>query len=234
MVSAICPYCHILLVEADDNSLANLGRAVNQAVRLNANVVSNSYGGVEFRGQMSLASFYNHPGHVIVASAGDDGYGTQIPAAFNTVTAVGGTTLRHANNARRWLETVWDGTGSGCSDFISKPSWQSDRGCVNRTVNDVSAVADPRTGVAVYDSYGMPGWLVFGGTSAAAPIIAGVYALGGNASEVTGSYLYSHRAYLYDVTRGRNGSCDVPYLCTAGVGYDSPTGLGTPMGTDAF
>jgi len=238
MVSAICPNCHILLVEADDDSFDNLGRAVNEAANLHANEISNSYGGSEFKGETSFASFYNHPGHVIVVSSGDGGYsgGTQIPAAFSTVTAVGGTTLERANNTRGWSETVWSGTGSGCSVFISKPSWQEDNGCAHRTLNDVSADADPSTGVSVYDSYGASRsrWLVFGGTSVSAPIIAAVYALSGNASSITGSYPYSHRTFLYDVTAGSNDSCDVSYLCTAGVGYDGPTGLGTPRGTGAF
>jgi subtilase family serine protease len=101
-------------------------------------------------------------------------------------------------------------------------------------LNDVSADADPRTGASVYDSYGESGWLVFGGTSMSAPIIAGVYALSGNASKVTGSYPYSHTTSLYDITTESNGSCDISYLCTAEVGYDGPTGLGTPQGTGAF
>ncbi len=237
MVSAICPKCHILLVEADDDAFDNMATAVHEAVTLKANEVSNSYGGDEFSGEeTSLASFYDYPGHVVTASAGDNGYGTLVPAAFNTVTSVGGTTLQRASNTRKWSETVWSGTGSGCSDFISKPSWQTDEGCSNRTHNDVSAVANPYTGVSVYDTYNskMPGWLIVGGTSVSAPIIASVYALAGNASRVTyGSYPYSHRKYLYDITSGSNGACDT-YLCTAEKGYDGPTGLGTPNGTMAF
>src|SRR5207244_2373404 len=114
---------------------------------------------------------------------------------------------------------------------VSKPSWQTDTGCAKRTVADVSAVADPNTGVAVYDSYGSGGsnWLVFGGTSVASPIIAGTYALGGNTASLTsGSYPYSHRSSLFDVVGGSNGSCSPSYLCTAVAGYDGPTGLGTP------
>ncbi|HWS82873.1 MAG TPA: S8 family serine peptidase [Ktedonobacteraceae bacterium] len=203
VVSAVCPNCHILLVEADDDSFSNLGRAANEAALLNANVVSNSYGGSEYSGERSLAPFYSHPGHVIVASSGDSGYsaGTQIPAAFNTVTSVGGTTLKRASNARGWSETVWSDTGSGCSTYIAKPSWQRDTGCRNRTLNDVSADADPSTGVSVYDSYGQSGWLVYGGTSVSAPIIASIYALSGNASSVFyGSYPYSHKTSLYDIS----------------------------------
>ena len=235
MVSAICSKCHILLVEANDNSFNNLGKAVNEAVKLQANEVSNSYGGSEFSSEASFASFYNHPGHVITASSGDSGYGSQIPAAFNTVTSVGGTTLNRANKARGWSEQVWSGTGSGCSGFIPKPGWQSDTGCNHRALNDVSADANPSTGVAVYDTFHESGWLVFGGTSVSSPIIASVYALAGNAGSVTyGSYPYSHKTGLFDVISGSNGSCGGSYLCTAKVGYDGPTGLGTPKGTSSF
>ena len=118
---------------------------------------------------------------------------------------------------------------------LGKPGWQSDTGCNHRALNDVSADANPSTGVAVYDTFHESGWLVFGGTSVSSPIIASVYALAGNAGSVTsGSYPYSHRTGLFDVTSGSNGSCGGSYLCTAKVGYDGPTGLGTPKGTSSF
>jgi subtilase family serine protease len=101
-------------------------------------------------------------------------------------------------------------------------------------VADVSAVADPNTGVAVYDTYRTSGWLVFGGTSVSAPIIASVYALAGNAGSINGSYPYSHTSSLFDVTSGSNGSCGSSYLCTAKIGFDGPTGNGTPNGTGGF
>jgi subtilase family serine protease len=151
------------------------------------------------------------------------------------VTAVGGTTLNKASTSRGWSETVWSGAGSGCSAYIPKPSWQTDSGCSRRTVADVAADADPNTGVSVYDTYHETGWLVFGGTSVASPIIASVYALAGNAGSVTyGSYSYSHLSSLFDVTSGSNGSCGGSYLCTGGVGYDGPTGNGTPDSTGGF
>jgi subtilase family serine protease len=236
MASAICPKCHILLVEASSASFASLGTSVNTAVRLGANTVSNSYGGNESSGETSYASYYNHPGHIITASAGDSGYGAQVPAAYNTLVAVGGTSLTRSSTTRGWSETVWSGTGSGCSSYISKPSWQHDSGCSRRTIADTSAVADPNTGVSVYDTYGgVGGWLVFGGTSVSSPIIASVYALAGNASSTNAaSSLYSHTSNLYDVTSGSNGSCGGSYLCTGKVGYDGPTGLGTPHGVGAF
>src|SRR5438067_11744829 len=183
MASAICPSCKILLVEATTNSFANLAAAVDRAVAMGATVVSNSYGGSEYSGEVSDQAHFNHPGVAITVSSGDNGYGVEFPAASQYVTAVGGTTLRRDASARGFSETVWSGAGSGCSAYISKPSWQTDAGCSRRTVTDVAAVADPNTGVAVYDTYRLHpgGWLVFGGTSVAAPIIGGVYALAGNA-----------------------------------------------------
>src|SRR5438552_380289 len=153
MVSAIAPNSHILLVESTSAAFGDLGRAVDMAVRLGATEVSNSYGGKETaKDARDMARYYNHPGVVITASSGDSGYGVQFPAAYNTVVAVGGTTLSRAKNARGWTESAWSGSGSGCSQYISKPTWQKDTGCQQRTVADVSAVADPDKGVAVYNS----------------------------------------------------------------------------------
>ena len=244
MVSAICPKCHILLVEATTNSFTNLAASVNEAAVLGATEISNSYGGPEFSTESTLASSYNHPGIPITVSTGDGAFpaGPQVPAAFSTVTAVGGTNLQVASSARGWKEAAWftstnEGAGSGCSLYIAKPAWQTDSGCANRTIGDVSAVADPATGVSVYDTYVYGGWLVFGGTSASAPIVAGIYALAtgkGASSHINNaSYIYAHRK-LWDVKKGSTGSCGGSYLCTAITGYDGPTGLGTPKGSKAF
>lgn len=157
-----------------------------------------------------------------------------------------------AGNTRGWTETAWSGSGSGCSAFEPKPAWQHDPGCARRTVADVSADADPATGLGVYDTYnscgsnalcdllisfglvqGADGWVQVGGTSLSSPVIASVYALAG-AAVTAGSYPYSHTGSLFDVTSGSNGSCGGSYLCTSGPGYDGPTGLGTPNGTGAF
>jgi subtilase family serine protease len=237
MVSAICPKCNILLVEANDNSLDNLAKAVDRAAQLKANVINNSYGGAEASDQSNFDSSYTHPGIAITAASGDNGYGVSYPATSPHVTAVGGTSLSKASNGRGWDETAWSGAGSGCSGVFGKPSWQKDSGCNMRTIADVSADADPNTGVAVYDSFasnGMSSWLIFGGTSVSAAIISGVYALAGNASKINdASFAYSHTNSLNDVTSGSNGNCG-NYLCNAGSGYDGPTGLGTPNGTGAF
>ncbi|MFF3965103.1 peptidase S8 [Streptomyces griseorubiginosus] len=243
MVSAIAPNAHILLVEATSPTMANLGKSVNEAVALGAKFVSNSYGGSESSSDTSYdSSYFNHPGVAITASAGDEGYGAEYPAASKYVTSVGGTALSTASNARGWTESVWktsstEGTGSGCSAYDAKPTWQTDTGCTKRMISDVSAVADPATGVSVYDSYGITaGWYTFGGTSAAAPIIASVYALAGTpgSSDYPAQYPYKHTSALNDVTSGNNGTCTTSYFCTARSGYDGPTGWGTPEGVSAF
>ncbi len=259
MVSAICPKCHILLVEANSADEAtvmsnpvqhsDLGAAVDTAVNLGATEVSNSYGSAGPEPDQTFWDhYYDHPGVAITASAGDEDYGTIWPAASPYVTAVGGTELvKDATTARGWSESVWgsalpgtlpneaQGSGSGCSLWEPKPAWQHDAGCSGRTVADVSAVAD---GVAIYDSsVEIGGWGVVAGTSISSPIIASVYALAGNASKVVaGSYSYSHLKGLNDVTVGSNFTPTTlcGYLCQAGPGYDGPTGNGTPNGISGF
>jgi len=238
-VHAICQNCKILLVEASSASFADLGTAENEAVTLGATAISNSWGGSEYTSETSdEASYFHHPGVAITAAAGDAGYGVEFPAASQYVTAVGGTTLNLNSNGSYGSESVWSGTGSGCSQYEPKPAWQHDAGCSKRTVNDVGADADPNTGAAVFDSVrysGQSGWFQVGGTSLATPLIAAVYALAGTAtSDVYGSAPYGNAGLLHDVTTGSDGSCSGSYLCTAGVGYDGPTGLGTPNGVGAF
>lgn len=242
MVSAIAPNAHIILVEAKSANMTDLGTSVNTAVKLGAKFVSNSYGGSESSSDTTYdANYFNHPGVAITVSSGDGGYGVEYPAASKYVTSVGGTSLTRASNTRGWTESVWstsstEGAGSGCSKYDTKPAWQTDSGCANRTVADVSAVADPATGVAVYQTYGASGWTVYGGTSVASPLIAAVYADAGTPG--TGTYpasdIYGHTGSLYDVTTGATASCSPAYLCTGEVGYDGPTGWGTPDGLTAF
>jgi subtilase family serine protease len=236
MASAICPGCSILLVEANSASLANLAAAVNRAAAMGAHVISNSYGGSE-SGSQNTEQLYNYAGIAVTASSGDDGFGVEFPASSPHVTAVGGTTLkRAAGTTRGFTETAWSGAGSGCSTVYAKPTWQKDAGCAKRTVADVSAIADPNTGVAVFGPSGRgnrSAWLVFGGTSVAAPLVAGVYGVNDTAVNF-GSDPYRHTANLNDVTSGTNGRCTASYLCTAVAGYDGPTGLGTPKGVTAF
>jgi subtilase family serine protease len=251
----ICQNCRILLVEASSASMTDLGTAVNTAVAKGANVVSNSYGSYPMQSASAggAASYYAHPGHAIVVSAGDSGFGPAFPADLNTVVAVGGTNLQLGAGNTYGGETVWnngpgqDATGSGCDNASAARAWQlaltnwASTGCGSfRAMNDVSADADPYTGAAVYDS--AYGWMQVGGTSLAAPIIAGVYGLAANSSTVTypASLLYAHASSLHDVTSGNdlpgNASltCSMPLQCNAGIGYDLPTGLGTPDGTAGF
>jgi hypothetical protein len=260
MISAICPNCRILLVEASfdpanipnsyDPGITQFAAAEDAAVALGAKFISNSWGGPESAGDQAYNSAFQHPGVAITVAAGDDGYGVSYPASTQFVTSVGGTSLLPATGkSRSWTESAWSETGSGCSAIQAKPAWQtaddtSPDGCLTRTDNDVSAVADPNTGVWIYDTYPYLGetldWQSIGGTSAASPIIAAVYALAGTPKPGTypASYLYQkgHPAHLYPVTSGTNGWCETyrAYLCHGKPGYNAPAGLGTPDGTSAF
>ena len=235
MVSAACPNCRIVLVQGTDALVSNLAAAVNTAASLGANAISNSYGLTESSSLSSYDSAYHHPGLAVTASTGDSGYGVQFPANSAWVTAVGGTSLSKASNSRGWTETAWSGAGSGCSAITAKPNWQTDTLCARRAVADASAVADPNTGASVYGptSSTASGWMIIGGTSLSAPFIAGVYGVNGGTAN-SGSDPYAHTSALFDVTSGKNGSCGRTYFCTSVVGYDGPTGLGTPNGTGAF
>ena len=264
MVSAACPNCKILLVEAKSANLGDLGIGVDTAVSLGAVAVSNSYGSEEYSTSGSTWNgYYNHPGVAIVAATGDCGFNcvptspsgfhahVQYPAASQYVIAVGGTSLRRDSSARGWTESAWGnssgygfgGPGSGCS-YEPKPSWQLDAACgSHRTQSDISAVAHPTTGVTVFNN---GQWYVgIGGTSAASPIIAAAVALAGApaAGSYPASYLYAHSANLNDVIGGNNdvtwngtpNACPSgSYLCNGVAGYDGPTGLGTLNGTGAF
>lgn len=241
MASAACPNCKLLLVEADDNGVKNLGQAVAQAAKQGATVITTPYGFVEYSGALADGSYYDQPGVPITAPSGNNGFGNTVgkqlvPAAYATVTAVGGTALYRDSSARGWAETTWSGSGSGCSVYLPKPAWQPKGACgTKRTVADTAAVADLNTPVAVYDSYGNGGWVASAGTPAAAALVAGVYALAGNGDVITpGKQLYANGGRLFDVTTGSNGTCAAAELCKARKGYDGPTGLGTPNGIGAF
>jgi len=236
MVSAACPNCTIDLIEANSAYSSDLQTAEAEAVTLGAHVVSNSWGCPGASNPCGLtASDFDVAGVEILASAGDGGYGVQLPAGLPTVVAVGGTVL--SKSGTTYSEAAWHGTGSGCVTGITKPSWQHDSGCTSRTMNDVAAVA---YNAAEYDSYGYGGWFTVGGTSVASPLLGGVFGLAGNASSLDaakGFWTLKKKAYkkeLHDITTGNNGSCSPTYLCTAGKGYDGPTGWGTPNGIKAF
>jgi hypothetical protein len=245
-VSAICPNCHILLVETLSDYVRSLEAGENTAARLRANEISNSWGGSEY--EASSAAF-THPGIAITAAAGDSGAGAQQPCSFSTVVCVGGTKLVQSGTPRGWTESVWNSnggaTGSGCSKRVSKPSWQHDSGCRNRTGSDLAANADPLfSPMAVYvTAFGFQGWNLFGGTSESSPIVAAAFALAGNSGSINApKRLWSKKGRgLFDVTSGNNEiygaykcSASMRYVCYAGPGYDGPTGWGTPNGVGAL
>ncbi|MGH3407534.1 MAG: ricin-type beta-trefoil lectin domain protein, partial [Streptosporangiaceae bacterium] len=263
IVSAICPNCHILLVEASSSNIADLATAANTAATTpGVHVVDNTYLGTEFSGETAYDSDYDHPGVAMTAAAGDAGYSGLInyPAASPYVTSVGGTVLTQKTTGGLWSDTsAWSGTVSGCSLYEPKPAWQKDPSCAGRADNDISAVA--ATGadgvvnplaIAYYNSSNTTCtapdcWSEGGGTAASADVIAGIYALAGTPAAGTnpasypylnpgGSYTTPGKPYPYDdglndITAGSTGTCSITYLCTAGAGYDAPTGLGAPAST---
>jgi subtilase family serine protease len=240
---AICPNCKILLVEANSNSLSDLAASVNTAAKLGANEISNSYGGGEYSSEVNNTA-YNHPGVAVTVASGDNGYGSfGFPAASASVITVGGTTLNLGAGNTYGSESVWSGAGSGCSLYVKATAWQSFlSACAGkRGTADVAADAAPSTGAAVYDTVryqGRQGWFRVGGTSLSSPLVAAVYALAGGLPSGTtaASGLYGHlgdSSVLHDVTSGSNGSCST-IMCKGAVGYDGPTGVGTPKGIGAF
>jgi len=238
MVSAACPNCHILLVQASSASFSNLWSGVDYAKTVaGVRAISNSYGNTDSSSYAQYDSHYAGNNIAITVSTGDNGYGAQWPATAPGAVAVGGTSLRAGGGTRGWTETVWDGAGSGCGLGHPKPTWQNGvtDACGGRMEADISAVADPNTGVAVYGpaSRSSSQWMVFGGTSASAPLVGAMFALR-NGSINAASSVYSHTGNLNDVTSGSNGTCPVSYYCNAQAGYDGPTGLGTPNGTGAL
>lgn len=263
MVSAACPNCNILLVEADNNLLSNLGIAVEQAAEMGATQISNSYSAREIEmGQAGVEFFdgaYDQPGIAITAASGDAGYNNEnpehqsggkctncspsFPADLSTVIAVGGTNLHpEGTSGRGWGENVWPFSGSGCTLYVSKPSWQKDTGCAKRTTNDVAATAGGETDVSVYDTVGQyHGWVNVAGTSVGTPLIAAAIALEESGLQAEGiPGIYAHPSNWFDVTEGSNWwgldgghtfeECAKALLCTAAKGYDGPTGVGTPNG----
>lgn len=235
LAHGICPNCKILLVETSSASVLELAKANDTAVSLGATEISNSWVVDEFASETSLDSHFNHPGIAITTASGDKGYKAQWPAASSYVTAVGGTVLTLDENNNRASEIAWEQSGSGCSAYEGKPAWQIDSDCVRRMIPDVSIVA---SGVAVYSSWGIAGqtgWIEVGGTSVGTPMVAAIYALAGNAAQVvSGSYPYSHSSSFFDIQLGDNGTCSPAYFCQAEVGYDGPSGLGSPRGIGGF
>jgi MYXO-CTERM domain-containing protein len=236
MISATCPDCKILLVASNIPSgnlslLPFLAQGVATAARMGASVIATTYMFAESEDVPSTAPSYNQPNALVVAAAGNDGYmksatgtnETNFPASLPYVLAVGGTTLAPSASTRGWAEAAWKSTASGCSKAQPKPAWQTDTGCATRTVADVAAVAFPPGGVAYYQG----GWKVILGTDVSTSVVAGILGLFNVSSS---SWVYAHASMFFDVTSGSNGTCG-NYLCNAGVGYDGPTGIGSPNGS---
>jgi subtilase family serine protease len=214
VVSAACPNCKILLVEANSNSLDDLGAAVDTAAAMGVTSISNSYFGAEYSGETSEDHHYTHPGVAITVSSGDAAQ-PWYPATSPNVLAVGATTLSASSGS--WTQSAWSNTGQGCSKFEEKPEWQANNSCQGkRSTTDVAVVGDPQTGVAMYDSTA-GGWVVGGGTSVGAPLIAAAYALSANPQGP--AYSYAHRWAFQDLSA---------------TGYDWATGLGSPKGVSGF
>ena len=268
MASAACGTCHLLEISIpwqdanDDNDVSanDFAIAVDRAVAAHAAAVSISYGyttDVTNTSGADLAAF-DHKGVPITVSTGDNGFNGGIhqawPSDLPTVVAVGGVTLATSAKGKA---TAWYGAGSGCeTDFraaTGQPAAATAACGGHRAAADVSAEADPATGVAVYDTYapssGQPGdWMIVGGTSASAPYIGGLFARTGHLAAVHGpNTLYAAPASDFtDITSGNNDG-DGQYavtcaqfpgvsekLCNAGKGWDGPTGIGIPHGLGAF
>ncbi|GAC1392929.1 MAG: S53 family peptidase [Ktedonobacteraceae bacterium] len=246
MVHAIAPKATIVLEAAKSPTFANLLGAVQDAyTKHGATVVSMSFGGGEFAGQTGAGAdgvfaAGNAKGVSFTASSGDSGTGAQYPAASPYVTAVGGTTLNMQADGTYVSETAWSGSGGGLSAYEKTPSYQVGfNKKTMRGIPDVSMVADPATGVAIYDSFGyngQKGFFIVGGTSVAAPMFAGVLALANQSRASTfknaDSEIYAvakahYATDFHDITSGSNGTCGA--ICKANKGYDYVTGLGSPV-----
>jgi subtilase family serine protease len=227
MVSAVCPKCPILLVEANSASIDDLGASVDEAVILGARSVSNSYYAVEWAGETSEDAHYTHPGVAITVSSGDvrttnDGGSSSggdaiarrdaepyYPAASPYVTAVGGTTL--IARGASFTEKAWGNEAEGCSRYEPRPAFQAAI-CPTRSTVDVVAVGNPRTGASIYVSQA-GGWVVAGGTSVGAAVIASAYALSGNPAGP--AFSYAHPGRFHHI---------------GGAGLSLASGLGSPDG----
>jgi subtilase family serine protease len=252
MVSASCPKCTIYLIEGGNcgGVVCGLEKAEATAVALGATILSNSWGCSSFNygencGDSNFPNYFSTPDIAYIASSGDNGYPEiEWPAALANVLAVGGTQL--AKSGSTYSETAWDGAGAGCATTTPKPSWQHDPDCSGKTISDISAEAGCSPGVAEYIGlYG--GWIGVCGTSVAAPFTAGIVALAGNESQLTGGKTFwqlnrkKHRRLLHQITSGSDGNCS-DYLCQAGLSknnggykkYSGPTGWGTPNGIKAY
>jgi hypothetical protein len=269
MASAACPRCRLLLLQTPPrdallgstrqmhHAVSHFATAVRTAHARGVDAVSISYGFPtdDFTTTGAVAAKMDVTGMAITASTGDFGFNGPFPPwpqVLPSVIAVGGTALTRSSSGT-WREAAWAYAGSGCSDALGPPAYGqpasvSSQCHGSRASADISAVADPQTGVAVYDTYSPffhdPfRWIVVGGTSASSPLVAGMYARAGVGDDVHGpNRLYAAPASsFHDVVVGANapvGVCPAygatERVCTADNGWDGPTGRGTPRGLRPF
>ncbi|AIE84354.1 putative family S53 non-peptidase [Fimbriimonas ginsengisoli Gsoil 348] len=234
---AMAPNAKIYLIEADSDSLLDLLAAVRVAATQLSNVrqISMSFGANEFTNESASDSTFLGTNKVFFASSGDASNLVSYPAASPNVVGVGGTRLALSNGSVV-SETAWSSAGGGPSSREPRPTYQNSvSGVVGsaRGTPDIAAIADPETGVAVYDSTPIPGtgvgWFVVGGTSLACPVCAGItnargYFTASSFSELTRLYGLAGTSFFRDITSGTSGQF------SARVGYDFVTGLGSLLG----
>jgi hypothetical protein len=284
-VSAICPGCRILLVQADSSSLSDLGKGVTTAAAspFDVRYISMSWGSYDDESAFATnadTALFDNPNVVYVAATGDKawGHGLSYPATSPSVVAAGGVSVGYSGpsggapngsyNIGGWGSTCttdcvdsegyafpYDGAGSGCSKYEPRPPFQDSVSAVrslcgdHRGASDVSALADPATGIEIYVNGGWFGTACqggfcpygVGGTSLATPILTALYALTGVAgTDDQGSlgqfeqqYAYSHASKFLDVLGGANGTCETA-LCNNVPGWDGISGVGTPTAAQSL
>ncbi len=240
----VCQTCKIVLVEANDDTIANIAAAEATAASYNPVAISNSWG--SSTDTTAYDSYFKRKGVAVLAATGDAGTdtnGQSWPADIPEVVAVSGTTLQLNTNNTWASETLWSGSGGGCSVNYTAPSWQTSlpnwatSGCSNggRAFGDIAADANPSTGAAVYIN---GAWYEVGGTSLATPLVAAMYALEGGMSSSVNAVGTLYKNYsssvFHDITSGSDCTGSNQLNCTAGVGFDVPSGLGAPYGLGAF
>jgi subtilase family serine protease len=242
MAHAAAPAAHIYLVEANSSSNADLFAAVTKAVALvqaaGGGEVSMSWGGSEFSTEARSDSTFTGANVVFFASSGDS-EGTIYPAVSPNVVAVGGTTIaRNPSTLNFEGELAWEDTGGGYSYYEPRPSFQSSISTLvgsYRGVPDVAAVGNPRSGVWVYNSYDNPygAWNIFGGTSVASPLWAGIVNHAGHFSATTlaeQTLIYANAKTAANFRDVSYGTCGYYEGWSAVAGWDPCSGNGAPLG----
>jgi subtilase family serine protease len=255
---AMAPNATIYLVEAASNSYSDLFAAVEVASNLivcgktttcpkgskGKGEVSMSFSGGEDPDETSLDSIFTTPNVVYFAASGDES-GTGYPCVSPNVVCVGGTSdSRSLETGDLIAQIAWSDAGGGISEYEPIPPYQASHPFIAkqlggaRGVPDISANANPTTGVWVWTTFPyegeFTGWFTVGGTSVATPVTAGIV-------NATGTFAASTAAELtklysgVDFFTGYKGFTDINYgACNfysasyAQFGWDLCTGLGSP------